>query len=87
MFNRMVNTAVILFIAGLFGLAILPLVVASGPGIENSGNGESSGFCGAPYAAHSSESCVRGGGWFRSPSQVTLYHFYLNTLGRNVGRG
>ncbi len=72
MFNRMVNAAAILFIAGLFGLATLPLVVASGPGIENSENGESSGFCGAPYAAHSSESCESGSGWFWSPSQISL---------------
>ncbi len=72
MFNRMVNTAAILFIAGLFGLSTLPLVLASGPGIENSGNDESSGACGAPYAAHSSNRCESSNGWFLSPSQVSL---------------
>ena len=72
MFNRLLNTAAILFIAGLFGLATLPHVLASGPGIENSGNGESSGTCGAPYAAHSSDSCESSGGWFLSPSQISL---------------
>lgn len=72
MFNRMVNTAAILFIVGLFGLATLPLVLASGPGIENSGNDESSGACGAPYAAHSSDSCENSGRWIWSPSQVSL---------------
>ena len=91
MFNRMVNTAAILFIIGLFGLATLPLVLASGPGIENSGNGESSGFCGAPYAAHSSSSCT--GGFLNSKVYLTskltvkVYDLQNAKVGRYEGLG
>ena len=95
MFNRMVNTAAILFIVGLFGLATLPLVLASGPGIENSGNDENSGTCGAPYAAHSSNRCESSSGWFWSPSQVSLtsklevkvHNLQSAKVGRYEGRG